>query len=150
MNCAKERELFKGGLNFVPIGYVHSTYTDPTPPHIHKIDFSHQEATIELLPEYAPGLAGYDLCVGKEFHIFYYFHMTTAVDLKIHPRGNTAVSKRGVFATHCCNRPNHIGITKVEILSYTENTVTVRGLDAIDGSPVLDIKPISRIGNHPK
>lgn len=59
-----------------------------------------------------------------------------------HPRGNKAWPRIGIFAQRGKNRPNRIGITVCEIVSVDGRTLEVRGLDAIDGTPVLDIKPV--------
>jgi tRNA-Thr(GGU) m(6)t(6)A37 methyltransferase TsaA len=57
------------------------------------------------------------------------------------PQGREGMPMTGIFAQRAKDRPNHIGITAVEILDACDCTLTVRGLDAIDGTPVLDIKP---------
>lgn len=59
-----------------------------------------------------------------------------------HPRGNTDWPNIGIFAQRGKNRPNRIGVTVCEIVSVTGRVLEVRGLDAIDGTPVLDIKPV--------
>jgi tRNA (adenine37-N6)-methyltransferase len=59
-----------------------------------------------------------------------------------HPRGNKAWPKIGIFAQRGKNRPNRIGVTVCEIVAVDGRTLEVRGLDAIDGTPVLDIKPV--------
>jgi len=61
--------------------------------------------------------------------------------LKVHPRGRTDLPLLGVFATRTAFRPNPIGLTLVELLEVKNNVLVVRGLDAFDGTPVLDIKP---------
>ena len=61
--------------------------------------------------------------------------------LRAHPRGRTDLPLLGVFATRTSLRPNPVGITLVEILRVEDNTVTVQGLDAFDGTPILDLKP---------
>jgi len=61
--------------------------------------------------------------------------------LKVHPRGRMDMPLLGVFATRTGLRPNHIGLTLVELLKVEGTTLTVRGLDAFDGTPILDIKP---------
>jgi tRNA-Thr(GGU) m(6)t(6)A37 methyltransferase TsaA len=60
---------------------------------------------------------------------------------KIHPRRDPSIPLVGVFASHSPTRPNKIGLTLVELVSIRRNVVTVKGLDAFDGSPVYDIKP---------
>ena len=61
--------------------------------------------------------------------------------LKVHPRGRMDMPLLGVFATRTNLRPNPIGLTLVELMKVEGNTLTVRGLDAFDGTPILDIKP---------
>jgi tRNA-Thr(GGU) m(6)t(6)A37 methyltransferase TsaA len=63
---------------------------------------------------------------------------------RVHPMGRKDIEKVGVFATCSPGRPNPILVTAVKILNVTVNTLTVQGLEAVDGSPVLDIKPYSR------
>lgn len=61
--------------------------------------------------------------------------------MKVHPRGRVDMPLLGIFATRTPHRPNPIGLTLVELLRVEGNVVTVRGLDAFDGTPVLDVKP---------
>jgi len=81
-------------------------------------------------------------------HIFVVFYMheipkeETKI-LKVHPRGRTDLPLLGVFATRTAFRPNPIGLTLVELLERRENVLVVRGLDALDGTPVLDVKPFN-------
>lgn len=79
-------------------------------------------------------------------HIYIIFWMHKIGDaerktLKTHPRGLIDLPLLGVFATHSPLRPNPIGLTIVELLGRKGNTLTVRGLDAFDGTPVIDVKP---------
>lgn len=98
------------------------------------------KAEIILDPVYNEGLDNLD-----EFShiiVIYYIHKSrTPVPMKVHPRfrmGNTPV---GVFASRSPDRPSSIGMTTVKLLERNGNRLKVRGLDAIDGTPVLDIKP---------
>ncbi len=61
--------------------------------------------------------------------------------LKVHPRGRRDLPLLGVFATRTNRRPNPIGLTLCELVKIESNVLTVRGLDAFDGTPVLDVKP---------
>jgi len=61
--------------------------------------------------------------------------------MKVHPRGRKDMPLLGVFATRTNLRPNPIGLTLVELAKIEDNVLTVRGLDAFDGTPVLDLKP---------
>jgi len=63
----------------------------------------------------------------------------------VHPKGRLNIPLQGVFATRTPNRPNPIGVTIVKLLEMRRNVLTVEGLDALDGSPVLDIKPFGKI-----
>lgn len=79
--------------------------------------------------------------------VIYYFHLVP--DSKIetgarHPRNNAAYPKVGILSQRGKNRPNRLGSTIVKILKREERRLHVRGLDAVDGSPVLDIKPVMR------
>ena len=64
--------------------------------------------------------------------------------MKVHPRGRSDMPLLGAFATRTPHRPNPIGLTVVELLKAEGNVVTIRGLDAFDGTPVLDIKPFDK------
>ena len=79
-------------------------------------------------------------------HVFVLFWLSEVAGkerliLKVHPRGRMDLPLLGVFATRTNLRPNPVGLTLVELLKVEGNTLTVRGLDAFDGTPVLDIKP---------
>jgi len=79
-------------------------------------------------------------------HIFVIFWMHRISNeerktLRVHPRGKKDLPLLGVFATRTAYRPNPIGLTLVELVRVEGNTITVRGLDAFDGTPILDIKP---------
>jgi tRNA-Thr(GGU) m(6)t(6)A37 methyltransferase TsaA len=74
--------------------------------------------------------------------VLYWIHRSRRPSpMKVHPRGNKERALMGVFATRSPSRPNPIGKATVRLLERKENILKVRGLDAIDGSPVLDIKP---------
>jgi tRNA-Thr(GGU) m(6)t(6)A37 methyltransferase TsaA len=80
----------------------------------------------------------------KEFShilVLFYLHLSVSLHLKVHPRGDDALPLVGVFGTRAPVRPNPIGVTISELLSVRENILTVKGLDAFDQTPVLDIKP---------
>ena len=83
----------------------------------------------------------------EEFsHLFVLFWLDKMSDedkkvMKVHPRGRADMPLLGIFATRTPHRPNPIGLTRVKLLKIEGNTLTVQGLDAYDGTPVLDIKP---------
>ncbi|HDQ05205.1 MAG TPA: tRNA (N6-threonylcarbamoyladenosine(37)-N6)-methyltransferase TrmO [Candidatus Bathyarchaeota archaeon] len=83
----------------------------------------------------------------EEFsHLFVLFWLHEMSDedrkvMKVHPRGRVDMPLLGIFATRSPHRPNPIGLTRVKLLNVEGNVITVQGLDAFDGTPVLDIKP---------
>ena len=83
----------------------------------------------------------------EEFsHLFVLFWLHEITDeerriFKVRPRGRSDMPLIGIFATRTPHRPNPIGLTRVKLLKVESNVVTVQGLDAFDGTPVLDIKP---------
>jgi tRNA-Thr(GGU) m(6)t(6)A37 methyltransferase TsaA len=97
------------------------------------------EARIILDSSLIEGLKGLE--PGQQIMVIYYFHRTEGFDLLQHPRGDQSLPKRGVFALRSPRRPNPIGITVVELVSIEGNVLGVRGSDAINGTPVLDLKP---------
>lgn len=85
--------------------------------------------------------------LGDYSHAEIIFHFNKAdknesVTGKSHPRGNTAWPETGIFAMRKKDRPNHLGLTIVKIEKVEEKSLFVTGFDAIDGTPVLDIKPV--------
>ena len=85
------------------------------------------------------GLEGF-----SHVYIVFYMHNVTAEEtrtLQAHPRGRTDLPLLGVFATRIAHRPNPIGLTLVELVERRNNVLFIKGLDAFDGTPVLDIKP---------
>lgn len=120
-----------------PIGFVHSPVSDEINEQWGKI-----HADIHIRPELTNGLTG----IEQFSHLLVVFWMHRAVfdpagDLVRRPRGRDDMPLLGIFAQRAKHRPNPIGITTVQLLGRTENILTVRGLDAIDGTPVIDIKP---------
>ena len=83
----------------------------------------------------------------EEFsHLFVLFWLHEMSDegrriMKVRPRGRSDMPLLGIFATRAPHRPNPIGLTRVKLLKVEGNVITVQGLDAFDGTPVLDIKP---------
>jgi len=64
--------------------------------------------------------------------------------LRVHPRDDRTVAERGVFSTRSSDRPNPIGLHRVEILEIDGTRIRVGSLEAVDGTPVLDVKPVLR------
>lgn len=85
------------------------------------------------------GLEG--IRAGEKLYVLCWLHMANRNTLRVHPRGNPAIPERGVFATRSQDRPNPIGLCLVDVLAIEGPVLKVRGLDAIDGTPVVDLKP---------
>jgi tRNA-Thr(GGU) m(6)t(6)A37 methyltransferase TsaA len=83
------------------------------------------------------------LVTGQEILVIFWFHHSTHYDLRQHPQGDKTRAKRGVFSLRSPNRPNPIGITQVRIKGIDNNVLYVTNLDAFNGTPVLDLKPVS-------
>jgi tRNA-Thr(GGU) m(6)t(6)A37 methyltransferase TsaA len=89
--------------------------------------------------QYVEGL--YKVSHFKHLWVIFGFHRSRDTRLKIHPRRDPSIPIVGVFASRSPTRPNKLGLTRARLVSVKKNIVTVRGLDAFDGSPVFDIKP---------
>ena len=79
--------------------------------------------------------------------VLFWLHKMSDEDreiMKVHPRGRRDMPLLGIFATRTPHRPNPIGLTRVKLLGVEGNVVNVQGLDAFNGTPVLDIKPLDR------
>jgi tRNA-Thr(GGU) m(6)t(6)A37 methyltransferase TsaA len=93
--------------------------------------------TVELEEQYVAGLA--DLNGFSHIYLLYEFHMAKQTALTVTPFMDT--SPRGVFATRSPLRPNHIGLSIVRLIGVEKNILTVQGIDILNGTPLLDIKP---------
>jgi len=98
---------------------------------------------IQIYRQFAEGLDG----VEGWSHLWVMFWMDRLPEesrkvLRTHPMGDRTRARRGVFALRSPMRPNPIGLTKVRLLSRDGNVLKVEGLDALDGTPVIDIKPV--------
>jgi tRNA-Thr(GGU) m(6)t(6)A37 methyltransferase TsaA len=127
-------------IELEPIGYVRSSRADMDD------DFwGGIESAIELIDTYADALAG--LAEFSHAEVIFHFDRVapegTARGAR-HPRNNPNWPLVGIFAQRGKNRPNRLGATIVRIVAQRGRTLTVAGLDAIDGTPVLDIKPVLR------
>jgi len=124
-------------IDIAPIGYVSNEVKEP-----HKKDWESVTSEIIVNESLKEALSGMD-----EFsHIIVIYWMNRTLPsersiMKVHPRRDANLPLVGVFATRSPARPNPIGIATVKLVGRRENILNVVGLDAIDGTPVLDIKP---------
>jgi tRNA-Thr(GGU) m(6)t(6)A37 methyltransferase TsaA len=86
--------------------------------------------------------AAADLRVGDEILVLTWLHQGNRDTLSVHPRDDESRPRQGVFSTRSSDRPNPIGLHRVTIVSVEENAIGVRNLEAIDGTPVIDVKPV--------
>lgn len=123
-------------FNMHPIGVIHSPFTqkDQTP-----IQPTRSQAigSVEVYPEFAAGLQ--DIDGFSHLILLYVFHRSGDYSLLVTPFLDH--QERGLFATRYPMRPNPIGLSIVELKIVQENFLTVEGIDVLDGTPLLDIKP---------
>jgi tRNA-Thr(GGU) m(6)t(6)A37 methyltransferase TsaA len=122
-----------------PIGVVRSTLTARENAPLQG-DEGAPEAWLELNASVTPGLKG--ISVGDELLVLTWLHQGQRDVLQVHPRGNPANPLTGVFATRSPDRPNPIGLHRVRVLEIVDGRLRVEALEAIDGTPIIDIKPV--------
>ncbi len=122
----------------VPVGYVRSDVSDRGRAPRQGRDASAQ-ARIEILPEYTDAMDG----IGQwsQLLVTCWMHLADRNTLAVHPRGKASAPLTGVFGTRSPARPNPVAVYTVDLISVEGNALNVRGIDAVDGTPVLDIKP---------
>lgn len=125
-------------ISFSPIGYVSNNAGTDTG---HE-EFWRLRSEIVIDPVYADGLM--DIEQNELITVIFYFDRAASYRLRLHPRGDESRPITGVFNTRSQYRPNPIGVTVVKLIERKGNTLVVEGLDALDGTPVLDIKPFVR------
>jgi tRNA (adenine37-N6)-methyltransferase len=127
---------FMQPITMNPVGYVRSQAVGD------EVKDKTRISEIVIQPELAATLDG----ITDYSHLYVLFWLNEVSDekrlvLKVHPRGRTDLPLVGVFAARTNLRPNPIGLTLVELVKVEDNILTIRGLDAFNGTPVLDIKP---------
>jgi tRNA-Thr(GGU) m(6)t(6)A37 methyltransferase TsaA len=88
--------------------------------------------------------AARDLAVGNDVLVLTWLHQADRTVQAVHPRDDRTVPERGVFSTRSPDRPNPIGLHRVEVVEVDGLRIRVRSLEAIDGTPVVDVKPVLR------
>jgi tRNA-Thr(GGU) m(6)t(6)A37 methyltransferase TsaA len=120
----------------LPIGVIHSPFNEKgqTP-----IQASRSQAIglVEVHPEFADGLK--DIEGFSHIYLLYAFHQSDGYSLQVKPFLDD--QEHGLFTTRYPRRPNPLGISIVRLVSRRENALTVEGIDVLDGTPLLDIKP---------
>jgi len=124
-------------MEFTPIGTIHSPFTDPEGMPIQPAGASDIKGSVEVREEYADGLQ--DLTGFSHIILLYVFHRGHGFRLKVVPFMDT--TSRGVFATRAPRRPNPIGLSVVALEGIEGRVLHIEGVDILDGTPLLDIKP---------
>jgi len=120
-----------------PIGIIHSQYYTIEDMPIQPKGAASTEGTIILDENYLNGLD--DLQGFSHIYLLYSFHQTKRTELLVTPFMDD--QPRGIFSTRSPLRPNHIGLSIVKMKNIENNKITVDGIDVLDGTPLLDIKP---------
>ena len=126
-------------FELVPVGRVESPLTDlAAAPK--QGDEGAPDAWLVFDPEVVEALEG--IRAGDEVIVVTWLDRARRDVLQVHPRGDTSRPQQGVFSTRSPDRPNPIGLHRVQIASIEADRVRVRGLEAVDGTPILDLKPV--------
>ncbi len=140
----RSRVLYGAGMDDArptlrPVGVVHSPLTDRSSAPAQG-DEGAPDAWIVIDAEFRAALR--DLQVGERIIVLTWLHRADRTVLELHPRGDESRPLQGVFSTRSPDRPNPIGLHEVEIVGIDGHRLQVRDLEAVDGTPVVDIKPV--------
>lgn len=122
-----------------PIGFIRSDLKDTADAPSFYTEGA-PDARLELLPDYQEGLDR--MKAGDEIIVITWLHLARRDVLKVHPRGNPANPLTGVFLTRSPDRPNPLGLHRTRILETDAGGLVIGPIEAIDGTPVIDIKPV--------
>jgi tRNA-Thr(GGU) m(6)t(6)A37 methyltransferase TsaA len=126
-------------FEITPIGVVESPLTDPAlAPN--QGDEGAPDAWLTFDPAVLEALDG--IRAGDEVVVITWLDRARRDVLRVHPRGDLSRAQQGVFSTRSPHRPNPIGLHRVEIVSIDGGRVRVRNLEALDGTPIVDVKPV--------
>ena len=132
------------GYLLAPIGFIRSEIKDRE----HAPRFYTEgapNATLKVIPKYAPGLGR--MKVGDEIIVITWLHLAHRDTLRVHPRGDASRPLTGVFSTRSPDRPNPLGLHRAKVLRIKRNSLLIGPIEAIDGTPVVDIKPVVEESN---
>jgi tRNA-Thr(GGU) m(6)t(6)A37 methyltransferase TsaA len=124
-------------ITYSPIGIIHSPFRESRGTPIQPGSGKDIEGTVEVYEEFAEGLK--DLDGFSHIILIYHLHLVEGYRLQVIPYMDDR--ERGIFATRGPGRPNPIGISVVRLVTIDKNLLTIRDLDIVDGTPLLDLKP---------
>lgn len=122
-----------------PVGHVESPLVDPTTAPKQGFEGA-PEAWLVFNPDVAEAMR--DLAVGDEVFVLTWLHQGQRDVLAVHPRDDPRNPEKGVFSTRSQDRPNPIGLHRVHITAIDGRRLRVQDLEAVDGTPVVDVKPV--------
>jgi tRNA-Thr(GGU) m(6)t(6)A37 methyltransferase TsaA len=122
-----------------PIGVIRSEITNREDAPLFYTEGA-PDAFLDLLPAYTSGLDR--MRIGDELIVITWLHLADRSVLKVHPRGNTSNPLTGVFSTRSPDRPNPLGLHRTRVLEIHPGRLHIGPIVAIDGTPVVDIKPV--------
>jgi tRNA-Thr(GGU) m(6)t(6)A37 methyltransferase TsaA len=123
----------------IPIGRVESSLTDPATAPKQGTEGA-QEAWLVFAADVLAGLG--DIRAGDQVIVLTWLDRARRDVLRVHPRDDPANPETGVFSTRSADRPNPIGLHPVEVLEVDGPRIRVRNLEAVDGTPIVDVKPV--------
>jgi tRNA-Thr(GGU) m(6)t(6)A37 methyltransferase TsaA len=129
------------GIELRPVGVVESSLTDLAQAP-RQGDAGAPDAWLAFEPSVAEALEG--IRVGDRIIVLTWLNRARRDVLRCHPRDDVTVPIQGVFNTRSSERPNPIGLHEVEVLAIDGHRVHVRPLEAVDGTPIVDVKPVLR------
>ena len=124
-------------IEFTPIGIIHSPFMEPEGMPIQPPGAAGVKGTVEVLEDFHSGLN--DLDGFSHIILLYHFHRSQGFNLHVVPFMDS--EPRGLFATRAPKRPNPIGFSVVQLDKIEDGVLYIRGVDILDGTPLLDIKP---------
>ena len=120
-----------------PIGTVHSPLTDPATAPKQGTEGG-ADAWLAIEPDYLPALT--DIALGDRLIVVTWLDRADRSTLRVHPRDDPSNPETGVFSTRSADRPNPIGLHEVGVLAVEEGRIRVSDMEAVDGTPILDLK----------
>lgn len=135
----RDKIMIENSYTIEPIGIIRSGLTSLEAAPLQG-DEGAPEAWLEITDRVAQGLLG--IKAGDELIVLTWFHHARRDLLQVHPRGRIEAPLRGVFATRSPHRPNPLGLHRVSVLEVAGNRLRVAPMEAINGTPIVDIKPV--------